>query len=174
MNKKKYKDTFSQIHPSEQTVERIIDMTQRKQRIICKPVLIAVAVALTLLVMGGIVAVAKADNGIANSVINWVKNEKETVAKVLKDTSYINHKGETVREVEVELDDGTKTGFKTVNSGETSAGKSKTYMICEGKDGCYAVGIDEDGNVVSSAVESGADMTAEKLDEVLSEIIEEE
>lgn len=169
-NKYKYKETFSQIHPSEQTVERILDMTENKHKSVCRTALIAVAVIVSLIVIGGVVAGAKADNGVVNSVINWIENEKETAAKVLKDTSYTNQKGETVREVEVELDDGTKTGFKRTESGD---GESQSYMVCATENGYQTIGIDEAGNVVIGDYQGDTDVTVEKLNEDLQGIIEE-
>lgn len=173
MNKKEYKAVFSQVHPSERAVERIIDMTQSRKKRICKPILIAAAVALTLLVFGGIVAGAKADNSIVNSVINWIDSEKQATAKVVKDETYTNPKGETVREVEVELSDGTKTGFKTASSGESFDGSSMVYAICATENGYHAIGIDEDGNVVAGEYTDDADITDEKLNEDLKRIMQE-
>lgn len=173
MNRKKYKDTFSQIHPSEQTVERILDMTENKHKSVCRTALIAVAVIVSLLVIGGVVAGAKADNGFLNSVKDLIEPEKTTSEKVLEDKSYINQKGETVREVEVVLADGTKTGFKSVSSGEAIEEKSEVYMVCSGENGYQTVGVDEDGNIIFGEFKNDADVSVEKINEDLKKLIEE-
>ncbi|MBQ8575633.1 MAG: hypothetical protein IJ447_06295 [Clostridia bacterium] len=173
MNKKKYKDTFSQIHPSEETVERILDMTENKHKSVCKTALLAIAVIISLLVIGGVVAGAKSDNGFLNSVKDLIETEKTASAKVLEDKSYTNQKGETVREVEVVLDDGTKTGFKSVSKGEAIEGSEVYYMCCAGENGYQTVGVDEDGNIIFGEFKNDADVTVEKINVDLKKTIEE-
>lgn len=172
MNRKMYKETFSQVHPSEQAVERIMDMTHMKSKKISKTALIAVAVIISMLIVGGIVAGAKSGNGFTNSVRDIITPDKTKAEQVMKDDTFINNKGEKVREVEFVLDDGTESGFKIVSSGDTDS-MFETMMVCAGENGYQSVGIDENGDVVFGEYIEGEDLSVERINEDIKKQIEE-
>lgn len=67
MNRENYIAAFSKVYPSDECIERIMNMTnEKKKKIFYKP-LIAVAVIISLLLIGGIMANAATDGKVAES-----------------------------------------------------------------------------------------------------------
>lgn len=72
-NKELYIDVMSGIQPSENVIERIMDMTDSKRKFKPKKSLIAVLVVIAMLAFGGITANAATDGAVAEYIRNTVK-----------------------------------------------------------------------------------------------------
>lgn len=113
MNKNDYKKAMSGVHPSEQAVERIMDMTNSKKRKGFKKGLIAVLVVMAVLFCSGLTANAATDGAVAQTIsegINSIKlkiNGKEVEAdKYISNVGeYVDDKGRTVSEYEISIPD---------------------------------------------------------------------
>lgn len=100
MNKTKYKESFSKVHPSDETIERIFEMTNQKYNKSIKTLAIAMAL-IAVLCSFGIVAYASTDGEIKETISNAV----ETVKKEI--TVLVN--GETATAVLTSSNDDTAT-----------------------------------------------------------------
>lgn len=100
MNKTKYKEVFSKVHPSDETIERIFEMTNQKYNKSIKTLAIAM-VLIAVLCSFGIVAYASTDGEIKETISNAV----ETVKKEI--TVLVN--GETATAVLTSSNDDTAT-----------------------------------------------------------------
>lgn len=100
MNKTKYKEVFSKVHPSDETIERIFDMTNKKNYKSIRTLAIVMAL-IAVLCSFGIVAYASTDGEIKETISNAV----ETVKKEI--TVLVN--GETATAVLTSSNDDTAT-----------------------------------------------------------------
>lgn len=94
MNRKEFKNAMSGVQPSEQTIERIMDMAQSKKRIRIKRGLVTVLVIVAILAFGGITANAATDGAVAEYISDTVKvlvNGKETASSVTTDKNGDKH-----------------------------------------------------------------------------------
>ena len=94
MNKKEFKNAMSGVQPSEQTIERIMDMAQSKKRIRIKRGLVTVLLIVAILAFGGITANAATDGAVAEYISDTVKvlvNGKETASSVTTDKNGDKH-----------------------------------------------------------------------------------
>lgn len=98
MSKKQYTDTFSNIHPSDETIERIMSMTNKKHFTVFSKTLVALVAVISILCSIGLAANAATDG----AVIETVSEVFEAVSN--KVTILINGK-----ETEAEIDVSEKT-----------------------------------------------------------------
>lgn len=112
MSKKQYIATFADLHPSDETVERIMCMKDKKQNKSIKKAVVVLAVAISVLFALGAVAYAATDGEIMNTVaetydlvvgkvyvlVNGVQVEGE-----LNISEQVNEDGETVYYVEMDV-----------------------------------------------------------------------
>lgn len=68
MNKSKYTATFSNIHPSDETIERIMSMTNKKIFTGFRKTLVALVAVISILCSIGLVANAATDGAVAETV----------------------------------------------------------------------------------------------------------
>lgn len=93
-NKELYIDVMSGIQPSEDVIERIMDMTKPKRKFRPRKSLIAVLVIVAMLAFGSITANAATDGAVAEYISNTVKvlvNGKETASSVTTDKNGDKH-----------------------------------------------------------------------------------
>ena len=109
MSKKQYVATFSDLHPADEVLERIMTMKERKLEFAWKKTLVIVAVAISVLFALGAVAYAATDGEIANTVVEtfdlvagkvliFVNGEQRTAELDIAEQT--NEDGETVFYVE--------------------------------------------------------------------------
>lgn len=122
MSKKQYIEAFSNIHPSDESIERIMSMTDKKHVVSFRKTLLVLAAIITVLFSLGLVANAATDGAFAESVsevieassnkINVLVNGKKTEAEI-NVTEKTDSNGETsyVAEVHVETPD-SYAGFE--------------------------------------------------------------
>lgn len=113
MSKKQYTDTFSNIHPSDETVERIMSMTNKKRFTGFSKTLVALVAVISILCSIGLVANAATDGDIAETVsevfetvsnkITILINGKETEADI-NVTGKTSADGEKYYEAEIKMD----------------------------------------------------------------------
>lgn len=106
MNKTNYKNTFSQIHPSDETVERILDMTNKKQTISFKKAFAVVLVIALIICSVGIMADATTDGAVTEKISEVADNVSKKI-RVL-----VNGKEADNFEIVTEKDEDGKTHFK--------------------------------------------------------------
>ena len=127
MSKKQYTDTFSNIHPSDETIERIMSMTNKKHFTGFNKTLVALVAVISILCSIGLVANAATDGAVAETVsevfeavsnkVTILINGKETEAEI--DVSEkTNSDGEKYYEAEIKVDipdayEGMDIGPKT-------------------------------------------------------------
>ena len=113
MSKKQYTDTFSNIHPSDETIERIMSMTNKKHFTGFSKTLVALVAVISILCSIGLVANAATDGAVAETVsevfeavsnkVTILINGKETETEI--DVSEkTNSDGEKYYEAEIKVD----------------------------------------------------------------------
>lgn len=155
MNKEVYKSVFSAVHPSDECIERIMDMKNNKsrKRTVART-LIALAAIISLIVISGVVANASTDGKIAESaktVISKITAFPVRVSengKPVDESGYITElteeNGESVLKVKTKHGELVcKTPYEEYKKGNTGDVYSET------------VGIDEDGNTFKEVVVIG-------------------
>lgn len=133
MNKENYKRAFSQIRPSEETIERILNMPEKKSKSFKIRPLVAAAVTVSLLAGAMLTAHAAVENGASvpfdelktiaqGSPYSTLKNVVEMIINGEKvDVSdygvnvneYVDDKGNALKQFDIDLPDGSKTGIVT-------------------------------------------------------------
>ena len=88
MNKIKYKEVFSKVHPSDETIERIFDMTNKKIYKSIKTLAIVMAL-IAVLCTFGIVAYASTDGEIKETISNAVETVKKEITVLVNGESAI-------------------------------------------------------------------------------------
>ena len=107
MNNNGYKRTFSQIRPSEQTIERIFEMSEKKNRRIRHRGLIVAAVCLMALLCGTLTANAATDGALFEGINLIVNGEDVNIVDYIKShDKYVTDDGTIVETYEFEFDDG--------------------------------------------------------------------
>lgn len=122
MSKKQYTETFSKLHPSDESIERIMSMTDKKYVSGVRKTLIIAAVVISILCSVGLAANAATDGAVADSVseafetvskkITVMVNgeEKEADVTVTKKTGPA---GEEVYEAEAKINTDPDIAFGT-------------------------------------------------------------
>lgn len=119
-----YKRTFSQIRPSDETIERIFEMSEKKsKRIKFKGLLVAVA-CLAALLCGALTANASTDGALFEGIQLIVNGEDVDLKDYIKyHNSYVDENGNTVSEYEFEMpdDNGEASIIVNENVGDITA-----------------------------------------------------
>lgn len=143
MSKKQYNEAFSNIHPSDESIERIMSMTNKKHFSAFPKAMIILAIIISLFCSVGLVANAATDGAVAETISNAAKeasrkvtvlvngkeasekefsrkikvlvNGKETEGEVFV-TPVTAPNGEEVYEVRVEHDSGDITCIEDYNT----------------------------------------------------------
>lgn len=128
MNKENYKRAFSEVRPSEETIERILNMPDKKSKSFKIRPLIAAAVTVSLI--AGAMLTAHAAVGSSDGLKTIAQGSPyETLENVVEmiingeniDASdyginvkeYVDDKGNALKQFDIDLPDGTKTGIVT-------------------------------------------------------------
>lgn len=135
-----YKRTFSQIRPSDETIERIFEMSEKKnKRIKFKGLLVAVA-CLAALLCGTLTANASTDGALFEGIQLIVNGEDVDIVDYIKNyNTYVQEDGAVVSEYEFEMPDGSGEASIVVNEDvditakveENGDGSSISYEIHE-------------------------------------------
>lgn len=88
MNKTKYKEAFSKVHPSDETIERIFDMTNKKNYKSIRTLAIVMAL-IAVLCSFGIVAYASTGGEIKETISNAVETVKKEITVLVNGESAI-------------------------------------------------------------------------------------
>lgn len=86
MNKTKYKEVFSKVHPSDETIERIFEMTNQKYNKSIKTLAIVMAL-IAVLCSFGIVAYASTEGEIKETISNAVETVKKEITVLVNGES---------------------------------------------------------------------------------------
>ncbi len=110
MSKKQYIDIFSNIHPSDESIERIMRMTNKKHFIDFRKTFVVLVAAISVLSSIGLVANAATDGAVAETVSKVFEsvsnkvivliNGKESEAEI-KISEEVNSNGEKYYMVEI-------------------------------------------------------------------------
>lgn len=133
-----YKRTFSQIRPSDETIERIFEMSEKKnKRIKFKGLLVAVA-CLAALLCGTLTANAATDGALFEGINLIVNGENVNLVDYIKShDKYVTEDGAVMETFEFEVDDEDgeisfeTTDDITVEAGEKSDDGTVTYNVTE-------------------------------------------
>lgn len=145
MNKKYYTDTFSKLHPSDETVERIFDMAEKKKVRICRKTVLAIIAVLSIFVATCICANAATDGKLKEEVKNIINSKTETKLDydyVAKRETHIDENGNKIKELDIYAPDGTKIAGGTITSV-----KSSDNMPEDTKTELYLKLVDDNGEV---------------------------
>lgn len=88
MNETKYKEVFSKVHPSDETIERIFEMTNQKYNKSIKTLAIVMAL-IAVLCSFGIVAYASTEGEIKETISNAVETVKKEITVLVNGESAI-------------------------------------------------------------------------------------
>lgn len=128
MNKKYYTDTFSKLHPSDETVERIFNMAEKKKVRICRKTVLAIIAVLCIFVATCICANAATDGKLKEEVKNIINSKTETKLDydyVAKRETHIDENGNKVVKTDIEAPDGTPVAGFTATSVNSSGNMSE-------------------------------------------------
>lgn len=121
MNKTDYINTFSKLHPSASTLERIFDMSERKQGKIYKRGLIAVIAVISIFIASCICANAATDGALASGAKMILNGEDVNLVDYVKNyESYIDENGNKVEKTSFETPDGLIGGYVIVSVDENA------------------------------------------------------
>lgn len=105
MNNNNYKRTFSQIRPSEQTIERIFEMSEKKNRSIRHKGLMIAMACLVALLCGTLTANAATDGALFEGINLIINGENVNIVDYVKShDKYVTDDGTVVETYEFELD----------------------------------------------------------------------
>lgn len=135
----KYKRTFSQIHPSDKTLERIYAMSEKKnKRIKFKGLLIAAA-CITALLCGTVTANAATDDALFEGINLIINGENVDIKEYIRDYKSYKVGDGTATEIEIEVPDdsasleieqeGEIQNNEDTSEFENEDGKVVTYSI---------------------------------------------
>lgn len=135
----KYKKTFSQIHPSDKTLERIYAMSEKKnKRIKFKGLLIAAA-CITALLCGTVTANAATDRALFEGINLIINGENVDIKEYIRDYKSYKIGNGTATEIEIEVPDdsasleieqeGEIQNNEDTSEFENEDGKVVTYSI---------------------------------------------
>lgn len=135
----KYKRTFSQIHPSDKTLERIYAMSEKKnKRIKFKGLLIAAA-CITALLCGTVTANAATDGALFEGINLIINGENVDIKEYIRDYKSYKIGNGTATEIEIEVPDdsasleieqeGEIQNNEDTSEFENEEGKVVTYSI---------------------------------------------
>lgn len=135
----KYKKTFSQIHPSDKTLERIYAMSEKKnKRIKFKGLLIAAA-CITALLCGTVTANAATDGALFEGINLIINGENVDIKEYIRDYKSYKVGAGTATEIEIEVPDdsasleieqeGEIQNNEDTSEFENEDGKVVTYSI---------------------------------------------
>lgn len=135
----KYKKTFSQIHPSDKTLERIYAMSEKKnKRIKFKGLLIAAA-CITALLCGTVTANAATDGALFEGINLIINGENVNIKEYIRDYKSYKVGDGTATEIEIEVPDdsasleieqeGEIQNNEDTSEFENEDGKVVTYSI---------------------------------------------
>lgn len=120
MSKKQYIDTFSNIHPSDESIERIMRMTNKKNTVFFRKTVIIVSAVIFILCSFAFAVNAATDGTVAKSVseaietvsdkISVLVNSKQINADIADITGNINENSEKCYEVKISSDE-TESSF---------------------------------------------------------------
>lgn len=101
MNKNNYKKAFSQVRPSDEAIERIFEMTEKKNRKIKHKGLIVAIACLVALLCGTLTANAATDGALFDGIKLIVNGEEANLMDYLKvHRKYVTEDGKQVEEYE--------------------------------------------------------------------------
>lgn len=135
----KYKRTFSQIHPSDKTLERIYAMSEKKnKRIKFKGLLIAAA-CITALLCGTVTANAATDGALFEGINLIINGENVDIKEYIRDYKSYKIGNGTATEIEIKVPDdsasleieqeGEIQNNEDTSEFENEDGKVVTYSI---------------------------------------------
>lgn len=135
----KYKKTFSQIHPSDKTLERIYAMSEKKnKRIKFKGLLIAAA-CITALLCGTVTANAATDGALFEGINLIINGENVDIKEYIRDYKSYKIGNGTATEIEIKVPDdsasleieqeGEIQNNEDTSKFENEDGKVVTYSI---------------------------------------------
>lgn len=135
----KYEKTFSQIHPSDKTLERIYAMSEKKnKRIKFKGLLIAAA-CITALLCGTVTANAATDGALFEGINLIINGENVDIKEYIRDYKSYKVGAGTATEIEIEVPDdsasleieqeGEIQNNEDTSEFENEDGKVVTYSI---------------------------------------------
>lgn len=124
MNSDNYKKAFSNIRPSDERLERIFDMTEKKKRARgFKKGLIVVIAVMSVLMCGALTANAATDGALFEGVRLVINGEEANISDYLKThNSYKNDDGDVVDQYTFDLpDDAGSISYEMVGGADNSA-----------------------------------------------------
>lgn len=134
MNSDNYKKAFSNICPSDERLERIFDMTEKKKRVRgLKKGLIAVMAGIIALMCGALTANAATDGAFFDGVKLILNGEEVNISDYLKEhKSYTKEDGEVVNEYTFDVPEGE--GSISIEAGAEVEGSIEIGIETEGED----------------------------------------
>lgn len=139
MNKNDYKRTFSQIRPSDETIERIFEMSENKSKKMKHKGLVIAIACLMALLCGTLTANAATDGALYEGVKLIINGEDVNLSDYIRNyKTYTLDDGTEVAEYEIEVPDESGSASITVegefqkeDESSIKKGKVVTYDIRE-------------------------------------------
>lgn len=120
MNKEYYKNTFSKVCPSDETIERIFDMTEKKTRKLKHKGLIIVLAVIFTLICGTLTVNAATDGALFDNVKIFINGKEYNATNPKK---VIDQNGKEAISYKLEVPD--KGSAEIVMNGDDSSGTLK-------------------------------------------------
>ncbi|MCM1544378.1 MAG: hypothetical protein NC110_03680 [Ruminococcus sp.] len=127
MNKENYKQTFSGIYPSDEVIERIFEMTEKKTKRIRFKTMLVVAAIIALFACATLTANAATNNALLDGMNMIINGEDVNLLDYIKNhKSYTDKDGTKVEEYEFEVPGESKSSYLAVKSEVVNAEPNNT------------------------------------------------
>lgn len=145
-NKEIYKNTFSQIHASNEKVMEVIKMSEtKKRRKIASKKIIAIAACVACVASAGVVANAATDGELGKAFMGWFIGSDGTQTAIEGEVSYDKNGDKTTTATlengnQLTMKEDSETGdkqYEYIVSDEEA--KNKSFMISETEDGTATI-----------------------------------
>lgn len=133
-----YKKAFSQINPSEETIEKVFEMTEKKHfNRIRKGLIIAIAL-IAILLCGSLTANAATDGALFEGITLIMNGEKVDLKDyIVNHNSYVDEDGAKVEEYEFHIDEDENGGSLIFEVKGDQDAFSYVARVTENEDGSY-------------------------------------
>lgn len=156
MSKKQYKEAFSNIHPSDESIERIMSMTNKKHIYAFPKAMIILAIIISLFCSVGLVANAATDGAVAETISEAAKEVSRKIS------ASVNGKEEAEKEFSRKI-------TVSVNGEETEGEVIVTPVTAPDGEELYEIRVEHDSGDITCVEDYNA-----AIHTVAIEILEEE
>lgn len=154
MSKKQYIDAFSNIHPSDESIERIMRMTNKKNAIFFRKTVIIVSAVIFILCSFAFAVNAATDGTVAKSVSEAIETVSDKISVLVK-SKQINA---DIADITGKINENSKKCYEVkISSDETESSFVVQYECASDLFGSGALVVNENGKIARLEVTEKAE-----------------